>query len=96
MAKKKTAEEKKLAKQIKDMERKKKEEALMKQEEQAPVSQEPKPIKFKTWYTKVQMQLKLPLWERDIVWADMQARGLKEEELAERYVEALALYGYKL
>ena len=99
MAKKKpakTAEEKKLAQQIKAMESKAKEEALVEQEINAPKDAVAQPVKFKVWYTKVQLKLKLPLWERDVVWADMKARGLSDCELPERYIEALALYGYKL
>lgn len=77
---------------IKAMETKKKEETA------AMVVEKPTDelISFDQWWVKLQRIKPLPAWEREIIWADMKARGLKRTATHEAYNKALALYGYKL
>ena len=75
---------------IKAMEMEKKAEKA----KSAPPAKEP--IEFNQWWVKLQRIMKLPAWEKEIIWADMKARGLGMMELEEKYFKALELYGYKV
>lgn len=53
-------------------------------------------VRFDLWWVDVAKQLNLQPYMKEIVWADFKARGLKKEAPSAKYVEALALFGYKL
>lgn len=86
MAKKKSEKEMDLAAEIKAMEDAKRKAAPSKQD---------KEVSFNSWYHQRKKQI--PSHHlKEIIWADMVARGLKDKATMEEFDRALALYGVKL
>lgn len=86
MAKKKTNKELDLAAEIKKMEDAKRVAAPTKQD---------KEVSFSSWYH--QRKASIPKQHlKEVIWADMVARGLKEMATMKEYDKALELYGVKL
>jgi len=86
MAKKRSKKELELASKIKQME-----DA---QRKPAPVKQD-KIVSFNTWYHLRKKDIPKQ-HVKEIVWADMRARGVKELSTVEEFDRALGLYGVKL
>lgn len=86
MAKKKSKEQIDLAAEIKAMEDAKR--------KATPVQQDKK-MSFNSWYH--QRKAKIPKQHlKEVIWADMVARGLKDMSTMEEFDKALELYGVKL
>lgn len=89
--KRKEREQLELKARIKEMENKKREEAM----KRAAEANKEAAIFFDSWWTLRSAKIgKAHL--KEIVRADMTARGLKEEETVKRFDEALEQYGVKL
>ena len=86
MAKKKKKEEAKLAAEIKAMEDTKRKVVPIKQD---------KTISYNSWYH--QRKTSIPKQHlKEVIWADMSARGIKTESTVEEFDKALELYGVTL
>ena len=86
MARKRTKKEMDLAAEIKKMEDAKRTAAPVKQD---------KEVTFDSWYH--QRKGKIPKHHlKEVIWADMMARGLKDKATMEEFDRALKLYGVKL
>lgn len=86
MAKRKSKKEVDLAAEIKAMEDAKRKAAPVKQD---------KRMSFDSWYH--QRKHKIPAQHlKELIWADMAARGVKKEATMEEFDKALGLYGVKL
>ena len=86
MAKKKSKKEAKLAAEIKAMEEAKRKATPVKKDST---------VSFNSWYH--QRKHMIPKHHmKEIIWADMSARGMKEQATVEEFDKALELYGVKL
>ena len=86
MTKKKSRKEASLAAEIKKMEEAKR--------KVAPIKQDIK-MSFNSWYH--QRKQSIPKQHlKEILWADFDARGIKEQSTVDEFDRALALYGVKL
>lgn len=85
-----------LQKQIKEMERKAREEALKKASEQESVEgEQPKDMLFDAWYA-MRAQAIPSKHMKEILRADFAGRGLSNKETVEKFDMALEKYGVKL
>ena len=95
--KKKTAAERALAKEIKEMEVAKKQKAM----EEAPkpkaeVKDGPGLISFDKWWMQLVRKITIRPSYKEVIKADFKARGLVGEAPQEEWDKALELYGIKL
>lgn len=51
-------------------------------------------MSFDQWWMLAQGRVKLRPHMKEIIWADMQARGVSKKEPQEKYDAALRLFGY--
>ena len=62
---------------------------------------EPSKVSFEQWWLKLQRKRekagkkKVPEHYREVVWADFNSRGSKENETAKRFNELFELFGYE-
>lgn len=86
MARKRSKKEAGLAAEIKAMEAKKRKAAPVKKDHV---------VTFDSWYH--QRKSAIPKQHlKEVIWADMCARGMKDKATMEEFDKALALYGVKL
>ena len=85
MARKK---KKSLKEEIKEMEQKKREES-------APAVKAEKEVSFDSWYHQRKSKI-AKCHMKEIIWADMEARGMKKRAKMSEFDKALELYGVKL
>lgn len=84
-----------LKRKIKEAEAKKREEAMASVEVTlvAPADQAVEKVSFDQWWMMLNGKMKLRPHMKEIIWADMKARGLSKSEAAEAYDKALKLFG---
>jgi len=90
----KFAKDKTLAKEIKEMEVAKKQEAIKKAPKAAPVADVR--VSFDQWWMLLVKKITIRPSYKEILIADFKARGIGKKALAEEYDKALELYGIKL
>jgi hypothetical protein len=82
-----------LLRQLKREEEKAKQQIKVEEVEQ-PVEEQK--ISFDLWWAEVNKKLNLPAYLKEIIWADFKGRGLKKDEAAAKYNDAIRLFGYKV
>ena len=85
-----------LRKQIREQEAKKKEAGTTSSEVKVKIvtgDEGESKISFDQWWMMINKKVSLKSWMKEIVLADMGARGLTKSETEEKYNEALRLFG---
>jgi hypothetical protein len=86
-----------MRKQIKEVEDKKRIEALRAAKAKPVSPNEGIPtVSFDQWWMTVNGKASLKPWMKEIIWVDFKARGLGKSETEEAYNNALKLFGIKL
>lgn len=84
-----------LKRKIKEIEAKQREEAMASAEITIvpPAGQDAEKISFDQWWMLLNGKMKLRPHMKEVIWADMKARGLTKMESAEAFDKALKLFG---
>lgn len=84
-----------MAKKKKDLRVEIKEMEAKKREETTPVAAAEKRVTYDSWYHQRKKQF-AKCHSKEVIWADMSARGIKGKQTMGEFDKALELYGIKL